>query len=145
MSRHIRLTGNDLHRVIEESVNRVLMESIRSRALRLREGKYVNNRVPFPLSNMDYVNDDGDIETLSKDRFADEYTSPEAEAKREERFKRTEKAQRLFYDGTLKDTSLEANLRVLKQGDDKWMDMLSKWGAHFSCITTIHSLIIKND
>ena len=33
---------------------------------------------------MDFVNDDGNIETLRKDKFADQYTTPEAEAKRKD-------------------------------------------------------------
>ncbi len=116
----IRLSESQLHKVIKESVKKIL-----------REGKRINNRVPFPLSDMDYVNDDGDIKTLRKDKFADEYTSSKAEAKRKERSisKRTEKMRRLFYDGILKDTSLEANLSALKQGDDKWMNEPSQWGA----------------
>lgn len=69
----IRLTESQLHRVIKESVKRII-----------NEGKRINNRVPFPLDDMDFVNDDGNIETLRKDKFADQYTTPEAEAKRKD-------------------------------------------------------------
>ena len=115
----IRLTESQLHNIIKESVKRII-----------NEGERINNRVPFPLSDMDFVNDDGGIETLRKDKFADQYTTPEAEAKRKERLQnKMNNIRRLFYDGILKDTSLEANLRALKQGDDKWMDKLTQWGA----------------
>lgn len=44
----IRLSESQLHKVIKECVKKTL-----------KEGKRTNNLVPFPLSDMDFVNDDG--------------------------------------------------------------------------------------
>ena len=123
MKKQIHLNESELHRLVKESVRRVLRES-------MNEGKKVNNRIPFPLDDEDFVNDEGNIEKLHKDKFADKYTSDEASKKREMRWQQKMATnRRLVYDGILRDESLEANINFLKRGDEKWYEDLSEWGA----------------
>lgn len=57
MKRTIRLTESDLHRVIEESVKRVLRESTRPRTFRLREGYYKQMSNPTMQKLYDYFDE----------------------------------------------------------------------------------------
>lgn len=82
----IRLTESDLKRVISESVKRVL-----------KEGKFENNRVPYD----GWFSDDEETDEMTwfePDPWFDEYNSPDAKKKRNDRWKSRESNQRLWYD-----------------------------------------------
>lgn len=83
----IRLTESELKSIISESVKKVL-----------REGKFENNRVP----NGGWFSDDeetGEMTYFEPDPWYDEYNSPDAKKKRNDRFwKSRESNQRLWVD-----------------------------------------------
>jgi len=73
MKKVIRLTEGDLHRIVKESINRILIE-----------GKYNNNIVR--RGGRDYIDDEGNFVEIPDDPFYKEYESPEAKKKRSERW-----------------------------------------------------------
>lgn len=103
MKKTIRLTESDLHKVIKESVKRIL-----------KEGKYTNNIVP--RQGMDFIDDDGNFVSIPEDPFYKEYSSDSAKAKRRERSKSriNRNDSRLWLDGGWDGDTLETALDRLK-------------------------------
>ena len=120
MKQTIRLTESDLRKMVKRVIKDVV-----------KEGKVIQNKIPYPLDSGDYVDDEGNIVFAEKSKYADQYNHPEAIAKRDLRRKGNiygKREKRLALDGLLNDQSLEANLRYLKQSEEWWLNELSKWG-----------------
>ena len=108
----IRLTESQLHSMIKECVKSILSE-----------GSKIQNRVPYPLADEYHFDDNNNLQFKPKDPYADEYTSLEAKNKRNIRHQQryNKNNMRLWFDFTLNDQSLQANLDYLRQGDDFWL------------------------
>ena len=108
MKRTIRLTESDLHRVIKESVRRILREGVNS-----------NNIVP--RQGMDFIDDDGNFVSIPEDPFYKEYSSDAAKEKRRERAKSRINGNdsRLWLDGGWDGDTLDTALDRLKNHPEK--------------------------